>query len=146
MLESIPKRYILETTPSEKLRLKINAKLQMKYVGPYIITKVINPTTYLAKIDNKEVRVHASRMKRLHPSPKDYLPIFSQFFDDDIPNDDDEDNDSTATILSAQYNSGSDHSIRSQQHYYEETVADQSDSNTSSIMSNCYEDTSDTSG
>ena len=97
MLESIPKRYILETTPTEKLRLKINAKLQMRYIGPYTITKVINPTTYLAKIDNKEIRVHASRMKRVHPSPKYYLPIFSQFFNDDISDDNDSDKNSAKT-------------------------------------------------
>jgi hypothetical protein len=136
MLESIPKRYILETTPSDKLRLKINAKLQMKYVGPYIITKIINPTTYLAKIDNKEIRVHASRMKRLHPSPKDYLPIFSQFFDDDIQSDNNDDNKSTTTIQSTHYDSDANNSGENL-HYYH------TDSETSSNNSNCYEDTGD---
>jgi hypothetical protein len=116
MLESIPKRYILETTPTEKLRLKINAKLQMRYIGPYTITKVINPTTYLAKIDNKEIRVHASRMKRVHPSPKDYLPIFSQFFNDDISDDNDSDKNSAKTSDSETDEPDSD----SDENYYEQ--------------------------
>jgi len=75
MLESIPKRYIIQTTSAEKVRLKINAKLQPRYTGPFLITEVLNPTTYLANVDGEEQRVHAQRMKRVDFGPQDYLPM-----------------------------------------------------------------------
>ena len=135
MLESIPKRYILETTPTEKLRLKINAKLQMRYIGPYTVTKVINPTTYLARIDNKEIRVHASRMKRVHPSRKDYLPIFSQFFDDDISDD--------STTTSKHSNDSNNTSDNDHSNELYELLSEEEDIQTLTYTNNNYQQLND---
>ena len=40
------------------------AKLQHRYTGPHTIVKVINPTTYLVGMGDKECAIHATKIKR----------------------------------------------------------------------------------
>ena len=61
MLRKHPKRFY--TTRTTKEKAKLSAKLQYRWVGPYRITKVINPVLYEADIHGKTVRVHAVNMK-----------------------------------------------------------------------------------
>ena len=60
-IRRIPKRFF--TSKGDKKRHHLVAKLQMRYCGPYRITKVINPVLYEADIHNAIKRVHAVNMK-----------------------------------------------------------------------------------
>ena len=51
------------TSKKDKKTSHLTAKLQMRYCGPYRITKIINPVLYEADIHNTIKRVHAVNMK-----------------------------------------------------------------------------------
>jgi hypothetical protein len=57
----VPKRFF--TSKKDKKKSHLSAKLQMRYCGPYRITKIINPVLYEADIHNTIKRVHAVNMK-----------------------------------------------------------------------------------
>ena len=60
-IRRIPKRFF--KSKGDKKAHHLVAKLQMRYCGPYRITKVINPVLYEADIHNTIKRVHAVNMK-----------------------------------------------------------------------------------
>jgi hypothetical protein len=63
-LSKVPKRlYQRKGTTNTADQLKINAKLQPRFIGPFLILKRITPVLYLAQINGKPVRVHVIRMK-----------------------------------------------------------------------------------
>jgi hypothetical protein len=63
-LSKVPKRlYQRKGTTNRADQLKINAKLQPRFIGPFLILERITPVLYLAQINGKPVRVHAIRMK-----------------------------------------------------------------------------------
>jgi hypothetical protein len=62
--------FFLKVVPRRSFRLAhektahtLSSKLQLRYAGPYVITKVVNPVLYEALIHNKRTRVHAINMK-----------------------------------------------------------------------------------
>ena len=60
----MPKRfYHRRGTDSVVEQLKINAKLQPRFVGPFEIVEKITPVLYVANINGTRQRVHAIRMK-----------------------------------------------------------------------------------
>jgi hypothetical protein len=59
-LSKVPKRlYQRRGTTTKADQLKINAKLQPRFIGPFLILEHITP----AQINGKPVRVYAIRMK-----------------------------------------------------------------------------------
>ena len=61
MLKRQPKRFYM--TKSSRVKMKLCAKLQYRWVGPYRITRLISPVLYEADIHGRTVRVHAVNMK-----------------------------------------------------------------------------------
>jgi hypothetical protein len=47
----------------EKETYKINAKLAVRYEGPYKIIEKVNAVVYVAEIDGERKRIHAVNMK-----------------------------------------------------------------------------------
>ncbi len=43
----------------------LSAKLQYRFCGPYVVTKVLSPVTFEADIHGKATVVHALNMKRV---------------------------------------------------------------------------------
>ena len=63
MLKRIPRRFFI--TQREGKNVKLRQSLQMRYTGPFIVTKVINPVLFEATIHGKTKRVHALKMKHI---------------------------------------------------------------------------------
>ena len=59
--KKVPKRFYRSTADEEWS--KIGSKLQFRYVGPFLVTKVISPVVYEALMHNRYQRVHAINMK-----------------------------------------------------------------------------------
>jgi hypothetical protein len=60
----VPKRlYHRKGTDNVVEQLRVNAKLQPRFVGPFEIVEKITPVLYVANINGKHTRVHAIRMK-----------------------------------------------------------------------------------
>lgn len=60
-LRTVPKR--MYKNKNEKRQYKLASKLQYRYTGPYIVTKVVMPVLFDALIHGKTRRVHALAMK-----------------------------------------------------------------------------------
>jgi len=60
-LKRIPKRFYIDE--KDEIRYKLNAKLQYRWTGPYIVTKKVSPVLYESDIHNKRKMVHAVNMR-----------------------------------------------------------------------------------
>ena len=60
-LKRIPKRFYIDE--KDEIRYKLNAKLQYRWTGPYIVTKKVSPVLYESDIHNKKKMVHAINMR-----------------------------------------------------------------------------------
>jgi hypothetical protein len=59
----VPQRFIKS---KDKVQYKLSSKLQFRYSGPYLVTKILSPVNYLANINGSIQPVHALNMKP-HP-------------------------------------------------------------------------------
>jgi hypothetical protein len=71
----IPRRHY--RNKEEQVKYLLSSKLQYRYSGPYIITKVQSPVNYLASINGKTQPVHALNMKP-HPFSRRLATPFAQ--------------------------------------------------------------------
>ena len=64
-------------------RQRVNLKLQYRYSGPHMVTKIYGPVVYQARMNGEIVDVHASKMKRdpAHPNIIRYEPV-NHLYDD----------------------------------------------------------------
>ena len=78
-----PKRFYNEGPDGEAVR--ISAKLQHRYAGPFTVLEVLNPVTYRANINGRTKVVHANKMKRDQAEPiepRDH--VVPDYFEDDL--------------------------------------------------------------
>lgn len=62
-VKTIPKLHFV--SDEQEKTYKLASKLQARYTGPHIITRTINPTTYMVRFDTgKEHAIHATKIKR----------------------------------------------------------------------------------
>ena len=61
MIRQIPQRFAKTRRDSEKVKIK--QAFQMRYTGPYYITKIISPVLYVCDVHNRDKVVHAIKMK-----------------------------------------------------------------------------------
>jgi hypothetical protein len=57
----VPKRFYKDE--KDESLFKLNAKLQPRWTGPYIITKKFSPVLYEADVHNQKKTVHAVNMR-----------------------------------------------------------------------------------
>jgi hypothetical protein len=72
----IPRRHY--RNKAEQTAYLLSSKLQPRYSGPYIVTKVLSPVNYLAVIHGKTQPVHALNMKPHHLSQRLNQPLHNQ--------------------------------------------------------------------
>ena len=72
----IPRRHY--RNKAEQTAYLLSSKLQPRYSGPYIVTKVLSPVNYLAVIHGKTQPVHALNMKPHHLSQRLAQPLHNQ--------------------------------------------------------------------
>jgi len=67
-LRTIPQRFVVA---EDERQYKLMSKLQYRYTGPHTVLEEINPVVFRANVNGVVRTVHANKMKRAVPRPKE---------------------------------------------------------------------------